>query len=365
MRVQLSLRALLVLGTGLSGVSVAHAQPESAVRARAAVYQDDDYTTVVTSAVEASGAIGETAAVRAGYLVDVTSSASVDVVSAATDRWTERRDEYRAGADLYVGDAVLSADYVRSVEPDWDSHRIVGGGAIDLAQRATTLSLGGGVILNDVGRADEDGSQGAFSQTQNAYVLNARLTQVLSPDALVSLGYSAQWVEGYQSSPYRFVRVGPTQVYPETHPTRRHRHALVAQLRYALSADVSFGIDERVYVDSWGVVGTTTAVTLGFEVSDTVDLWLKNRFHYQAAAWFYRDSYAEPLQYMSSDRELATFFDDYLGPAIAVTFPHAGPFHELRLDLSLEGFAYRFVDFSELPWRFGLVAGAGVSGRFE
>ena len=345
--------------------SVAHAQPESGVRARASVYQDDDYTTVVTTAVEASGAIGETAAVRAGYLVDVTSSASVDVVSAATDRWTERRDEYRAGTDLFVGDAVLSADYVRSVEPDWDSHRIVGGGAIDLAQRATTISLGGGVILNDVGRADEDGSQGAFSRTQNAYVLNARLTQVLSPEALLSVGYSAQWVEGFQSSPYRFVRVGPTHVYPEMHPEQRHRHAVVAQLRYALSFDLSLGLDERVYVDSWGVVGTTTAVTLAFEASDTVDLWLRNRFHYQAAAWFYEDEYTEPRQYMSSDRELATFFDDYFGPAIAATLPAVGPFDDLRLDLSVEGFAYRFTDFSELPWRLGFVAAAGIGGTFE
>ena len=364
MRVQLK-PALVVLSLSLGAVSVAHAQPESGVRARGAVYQDDDYTTVVTSAIEAAGAIGETAAVRAGYLVDVTSSASVDVVSAATDRWTERRDEYRAGADLFVGDAVISADYVRSVEPDWDSHRIVGGGAIDLAQRATTLSLGGGVILNDVGRADENGTQGAFSRTQNAYVLNARLTQVLSADALLSLGYSAQWVEGYQSSPYRFVRAGPTQVVPETHPEQRHRHAVVLQLRYALSQDLSLGLDERVYADSWGVVGTTTALTLGFEVSDSVDLWLRNRFHYQAAAWFYEDSYTEPRQYMTSDRELATFFDDYFGPAIAVTLPEVGPFHKLRLDLSAEGFAYRFTDFSELPWRFGFVAGAGIGGTFE
>jgi hypothetical protein len=266
---------------------------------------------------------------------------------------------------LFVGDAVLSADYVRSVEPDWDSHRIVGGGAIDLAQRATTISLGGGVILNDVGRADEDGSQGAFSRTQNAYVLNARLTQVLSPEALLSVGYSAQWVEGFQSSPYRFVRVGPTHVYPEMHPEQRHRHAVVAQLRYALSFDLSLGLDERVYVDSWGVVGTTTAVTLAFEASDTVDLWLRNRFHYQAAAWFYEDEYTEPRQYMSSDRELATFFDDYFGPAIAATLPAVGPFDDLRLDLSVEGFAYRFTDFSELPWRLGFVAAAGIGGTFE
>ena len=45
-------------------------------------------------------AIAETVAVRAGYLVDVTTSASVDVVSAATDRWDERRDELRAGVDV-------------------------------------------------------------------------------------------------------------------------------------------------------------------------------------------------------------------------------------------------------------------------
>jgi len=188
---------------------------------------------------------------------------------------------------------------------------------------------------------------------------------VLDPESFLAVGYAGQYVTGYQASPYRYVLVGDGTVVPERHPRERLRHAVVGQYRLALSPDVSFGIDERVYYDSWQVFGTTTVITVGFELSRAVDLELENRFHYQRAASFYQDRYDGPRTYVTQDRELATFVDDYFGPTLVVTERDVGPLSRLRFDLSFQGFAYRFFDFSELPTRLGFVAGAGVGGTFR
>lgn len=359
---QLTRTALVATSAWLVTAS-AMAQPTNGARIRAGIYQDDDYTTVVTAAAEAHVEIEETVALRGGYLVDVTSSASVDVVSAATGRWVERRDEFRGGTDLYIDRTIISADYVRSVEPDWNSHRITGGASTEINNRATTLSFGLGLILNNVGRAEEDGSQGAFEQSQETYALNLGLVQILNRESLLSLRYAGQLVTGFQASPYRFARVAGGQVYPETHPDVRHRHAAVIQYRHALSSGVAFGIDERLYIDSWSVFGTTTVLTLGFELTEIFDLELRNRFHFQSAASFYEDEYATRQQYMTHDRELSTFLDNYFGPSLVLQTGPTGPFENLTFDISAQGFVYHFFNFSELPNRYGFVANIGIGGE--
>lgn len=344
-------------------VASAHAQ-ESSVHTRASLYQDDDYTTVFTSAIDANGVIEGTVGLRGGYLVDVTSSASIDVVTAATDRWEERRDELRGGADLYVGDAIVTADYVRSMEPDWSSHRITGGFSIDLADRATTLSIGGGVILNDVGRSGEDQTEGAFSDSQTTFALNVRWVQILDPQSLMQLGYAGQYVTGYQASPYRYVRLLDGSTYPETHPDERHRHAFTFRYRHAISDAIAFAIDERAYVDSWGVYGTTTILGLSVELLHGLELELENRFHFQTSASFYEPAYSMRRQYLSIDRELSMAIDDHAGPALIFTIEEVGPLEELVIDVAAQAFFYHYFEFDPLPWRFGFTATIGVGGTF-
>ena len=86
MRLQLMCASLLV-------TSVASAQELAKVDERAAVYQDSDHTTIVTNNVAARGTPGKHFGVDARYLVDVISSASVDVISAA------RSEERRVGKE--------------------------------------------------------------------------------------------------------------------------------------------------------------------------------------------------------------------------------------------------------------------------
>lgn len=351
--------AALLLLLAWPAAAVAQTPPRSSARARGMLYQDSDQTTVVTSAVEAQAVIEDTVALRGGYVADVVSTASVDVVAAATQRWDERRDEARGAAELYVDDVTLGAGYVHSQENDYESHRITAGGSLSLAQRSTTLSLGLGLILSEVGRADDP----SFHADQRIYALNAAITQVLTPDTLGTLGYGVQLVDGYQASPYRYVRSDAASYVSERHPLERWRHAFTGRLRHSLADEVALGIDERVYYDNWDVFGTTTVLRLTFTVADEVDLALRDRFHFQTAAFFYEPTYTEQREFMTVDRELSMFVDNYVGPALVVRAEDVGFLSSLTFDLSADFFAYHFFDHPWITERYGVLVSLGLEGR--
>ncbi|MBI2896513.1 MAG: DUF3570 domain-containing protein [Deltaproteobacteria bacterium] len=329
---------------------------DARANARVSVYQDDDATTVVTSAVRARAAFGDSVALRAGALVDVVSSASVDVVAAATRAFTEQRDEFQAGADLRGGDLALSADYARSDENDYGSHRLSIGGSMDLAKRSTTLSAGAGLVLSNVGRAGDD----AFDETADSRTLTVAIAQVLDASTVVSFGYAGQIDGGLLSSPYRYVRLAGGTTVPESHPKSRFRHALVVRARRAAGQRVAVGLDERLYLDSWGVEASTTNAVLAVELWRDFDLEVRNRFHVQSGASFYRRAYQERLAWMTADRELGPLVDDFIGPAIVWQSGRLGPFDSIRLDLRADAFYYRFFDSDRIESRAGTMLAAGL-----
>ncbi|HET9993528.1 MAG TPA: hypothetical protein VFQ65_33555, partial [Kofleriaceae bacterium] len=122
MRLQLAL--LLVSAT-------AHAQVtdrevgEGEVKSSLAMYADSDKTTVVTTVVDGSVRLPQPVVVNAHALVDAVSSASVDVVSAATSRFTENRVELGTTAQIGFSQASEgSIGYTHSGENDWQSHAV-------------------------------------------------------------------------------------------------------------------------------------------------------------------------------------------------------------------------------------------------
>lgn len=324
--------------------------------ARVSLYHDDDATTVVTSGVRARADLGDSVSLRAGVLVDLVTSASVDVVAAATRAFSETRDEVQAGADLRGDDVSVWADYARSDENDYDSHRFSLGASMDLAKRLTTLSAAAGLVLSTVGRAGDE----TFEETADTRSVTAGIAQVLDASTVVSIGYAGQVDSGLLSSPYRFVRIAGGTTVPETHPSRRFRHALVLRAKRALTERIAAGLDERLYVDSWGIEASTTNLALTFELWRDFDLELRNRLHVQSGASFYRASYDQWLTFMTADRELGPLVDDFVGPALVVSSGRFGPFESLRFDLRADAFYYRFFDSERIESRSGTMIAAGL-----
>ena len=126
---RLQLATFLMVTTFTISAAAQDAEPgEGQATTRLLIYSDDDATQVVTSAVDAQVALPGKVEIGTHALVDAVSSASVDVISAATERWDENRVELGARAAWEVSEVGLSLGYTRSQENDWLSHSVVLGG---------------------------------------------------------------------------------------------------------------------------------------------------------------------------------------------------------------------------------------------
>jgi hypothetical protein len=340
----------LVLAAAWAPVRVG-AQEPAAVKAdvRSAAYQDDDRTLILTSTVAAEASHGPVT-VGARYLVDAISSASVDVTSAATERFTENRHEMEGSATLGGAGRTASASYIFSTENDWRSHSVNLGGSQDFLQHNLTVAAGYTGVWNQVSRAGDP----YFQRQLDVHAGGLTLTVTPSSVSLVQLNGTLMLARGYQASPYRYVHVGGAggTGFAETHPKRRTRAALAARYHRHVFADSALQTLARYYQDDWGVRSLTAGVEwlAGF---GELTVGLRARGYGQTGARFYRERYDQPLRYMSADRELSTFVDLFAGPHLTWVHKRDGTPSEIRVELKADGFGFWFFDFAPLPTRYG------------
>jgi hypothetical protein len=370
MRLQLRAPAGLAGGAAAAALALlapgALADPRVLVDGRTAVYSDSDATFISTSTVALRGNPIDEVTVKARGLVDVISSASVDVVSAATDRWDEVRLEVEGSAAYHDGTRTASLAYIHSEENDWLSHTIAGSFASDFAEHTVTVGLGGSVVLNDVGRADDAN----FHKDLTAIGGSLDAAYVATPRDLLSATYSLSLLTGYQSSPYRFVSIedpaapGLPLGAPESHPDTRVRHAVGLRWIHHVFSDSAIRSQLRLYGDSWGVLSVTGGVEYVIGLDD-FEIGLLARGYVQRRASFYEDVYPEPRRFMTADRELSTFLDGFGGARVGYRRAFAGSFlEELRAELKGEGFAFHFTEFSRLPSRTGIIGELALGASF-
>jgi hypothetical protein len=354
-------RAFRLMLALLFGTGPALGQAIVDVRARAGAYRDSDHTSVTTLAASAAVAVRPELRVQGGYLADIVSSASVDVVSAATAAFSETRHEALAVATLLLDELTAGATYRYSVERDWQSHTLATRGLVKLASDNTELGLGLSLGLNRVGRAQDP----HFSRRLTTYGYTTSVSQVLDQKTLLGLVYEGSILTGFQSSPYRYVAANDARVtLLEHHPNTRVRHALGAELLRHLFERTSARLDYRLYLDTWGVVAHTGEVRFTRDLGSALSVSLRERVYGQRGAWFYERAYAAPKRYMTRDRELSAFWDSWSGAALELELVRLGPFEALVADLAGDFLYYRFSDFDGLERRTGVHASAGLGGSF-
>jgi hypothetical protein len=333
--------------------------PEVDARVRASSYQDNDHTSVSTVGASANVEIPGAARIGASYLADIVSSASVDVVSAATGRFHETRNEVAGHAEVLLSDAEVGGSYRYSVENDWRSSSVGASSTIDLAQKNTQLSIGGALVLNQVGRANDPN----FSRRLRSYIANVGVTQNLDKSTLAQLLYTASYDDGFQSSPYRYVSTSDRVfTFLERDPMTRLRQAFGLRLRRSLLSSSSLGIEYRLYFDDWGTMGHTGQLRLASDLSEVTSIVLRQRMHYQNGASFYHESYDRPYRYMTVDRELSTLWDSFSGVQLLLEWEKVGPFPKIGADFSGDFFYFRYLDFALLSHRIGFVGSLGLMG---
>lgn len=343
----------------------AGAGPEVSIDARTGVYQDTDHTFISTSTIAARATLKDTFTLKARYLADVVSSASVDVVSAATKHFDELRHEIEGAATYADGTRTASLGYVYSGENDWTSHSVRAGFAHDFFQHRLTLGAGAALTWSDVGRSGD----ATFHRPLVQGTGSIDATFVASKVDLLSLSYSIIVLNGYQASPYRFVFFQSPSVpgqlvgNPETVPDERLRHAVGLRWNHHVGKDSAARSYVRGYVDDWGVLSATAGVeyVIGFGPFEVGPI---ARGYIQDRAELYAPQYEKRQRYMSRDRELSTFVDVFGGLRAGYRGSPTKALAELRADIKVEGFHFHFIDYPLLPRRSGIIGEIGLGATF-
>lgn len=325
---------------------------------RLQVYVDNNATQVVSPLVRAAAEIGGNTEISAGCVVDVVTSASIDVVTQAskttihdvrTEPWVDLSHTFRR--------IKVSGGYVYSRERDYVSHGAGAGVEHRIGDGNTTLGLGYHLSLDDVGRAGDAN----FSRSLTVHGVDLSWSQVLTPRLLVQLTYELGYGSGFFASPYRFVPVraspgaAPTTAVPETDPEHRLRNAVVLSASRHVFSDSAVQGDYRFYADDWGLRSHTVELRYLINLPHNFEVRLRNRFYAQSKADFYQSSYAQIMRYMTFDKELGTLWTDLLG--VKASWRR----RSVEVEAKVDAFRFRYLDFAPLAARSGLNVGLGVS----
>jgi uncharacterized protein DUF3570 len=329
---------------------------------------------------------------------------SPDVVTAATP-FNEFRNVIGAGASAAVGPAVISAGYDYGTEHDYRSNLIRFGLTLDLFNHNTNIALNYAHSFDSICdllqpgvpvtlRQPLDTSNGCFSgnaslteESLNIDTLEGTVTQTLTRSLVGSLAGSYQHLSGFQSNPYRRVRLdGGLFQAQESHPTVRDRGAITGRIRWAVSKlSATLGADLRLYRDSWNVQSITGELSWDMPFHRDAPAWryvVRARGYVQSGAFFYRDvgytdSYekAGPVgSFFTADQELAPLADLLLG----ARFVHDASYEQRKWKMFTNvqwSFTFDYVKMFALTpeppnaprlrgWASALVAGASATGRF-
>lgn len=318
-----NLRAQEVIGAEEAGGLSAQTKGEFSA------YTDTDAVSVWSPAVGAT--VGNPLAgwsTTGTYMVDVVSAASVDVVSAASGRWREKRQAASLSGTLQPSTFGITTAGSVSYEPDYLS--LTGGAQalVELANKNVTPSIGYSYGHDTAGRTGTPFS--VYSLELQRHSFNGGLELVLDPTTLVTFVLDAVFERGHQEKPYRFLPMFlPGTEMPagasvaqvnavrlpgrisENDPDSRNRFAFTGRVAQRLKGS-TFVVSERLYADDWGLKATTTDLRLLFDLSRRVFLWTHVRGHIQSGVSFYNRVYIATVNgdtlnvphYRTGDREL-------------------------------------------------------------
>jgi hypothetical protein len=300
-----------------------------------------------TEVAATHGALG----IEAGYELDIVSGATTrvyrpgdapDAVSGAT--FSDVRHAARGGLSFETATVALTAGYSYGWENDYRSHTLSVAARGDFLERNFTLGLAytrnfDSVCdqANDLAQSLLDlrplgTSEGCFSVGQTALAtrrlsidtFEPSLSWTATPLLLLSLGSTLQILDGFQSNPYRAVRLGPEGREPQERlPQHRQRFALFLRAHQAVPLlRAAARLAARVYRDTWDVAAASADAEWLQYFGPSLMAGVRGRYHRQGGAVFFRT--AQDLrtlgpagEYWTGDRELAPLTNYLVGGKVA------------------------------------------------
>jgi hypothetical protein len=324
--------------------------------------------------------------IRLGYDADVVTGATprtygkVDAISSATP-FSDVRHAFHAGLSYPIRAVTLGAGYSYAFERDYRSHVVEASAQVDLLRRNTTFALSYSHNFDTVCNADNRGLPplerialdnadrcftGAVGLVDEALAIDsyqASWTQVVTRALLFQLTAGLEVLDGFQSNPYRRVRLfdGAAEAQ-EAEPLLRQRASVQLRVKWMLPKiqTVLAGLG-RFYWDTWDIRSVTAEAELSRYVGERWLVRLRGRFYQQSRAFFYRDA-GEALsyesvgpvgQYFTGDRELSPFRDFLVGAKVSYIRSAQGRGRLARVftdvDLNLKAEAIKYQALTPLP----------------
>lgn len=224
-----------------------------------------------------------------------------------------------------------------SREKDYQSLGASGKLAVELLQRRTTLTVGGGINRDRVfpvggipaGLSDPSSPTPSNAAAKDVSTVVLGLSQVVTRRWLVGFNATRTLERGYLSEPYKVVSVlddttgMPTGQRMEKRPSTRERRSLIASSVYHLTDDV-LSLSYRYYRDDWSVGSHTFDTRYRFELGNDRHLEPHLRYYSQSAASFFRNGLAEgaPLpDFATADYRLGPLRSTTVGATYGFRIP--------------------------------------------
>jgi hypothetical protein len=266
--------------------------------------------------------LGDHVSLEGTYLVDMVSSASIDVETAASP-YTDERIQYGFSATFLQGKSTYTLGYSNSTESDYVAKTAYASVSHDMFGDLTTVSFSFSHGNNDVFRnvKDADGHKANdpnFHKTLETRNYSIGVSQIITRNLIVSGQYEVITDEGWTNSPYRSVRyfIGTDQqgTQPEVYPNTHTSNSASIRAKYFLPYRAAIDGMYRFYTDTWGVIGHTGELGYVHPLKKPFlggDWTFEARLHYytQTGADFYQDIFprADFSNFMARDKELSTY----------------------------------------------------------
>ncbi len=346
MSVSLRVRAsslLLVLGAGFVASSVRADELSLRMQSEVSGYKDTNAVAVATPGMAATvenvtGGWG----FGGSFLVDVVSAASADIVATASPSWIDVRYVPGASAHFGVGEADVRVAGGASVESDYVAGTGSVGVSMDFADKTITPALSYSFGYDVAGRRGTPYEVYALSLQRHG--LSTSTTFVVNKSTILVPTLSAVFEIGDQEKPYRYLptfaagtevdtsastddinRLRTSVRLAEEVPELRQRYAGSALLAHRFGS-ATLRLDERLYLDSWGLMATTTDFMLPIDVGEGLRIWPHARMHLQKGVSFWQAAYEVQItpqgvvapQLRAGDRELGPMLAGTLGAGARV-----------------------------------------------
>ena len=301
--------------------------------------------TVIHPQADLETDIGKHVTLGLGYSADAVSGATatvyqVDATTSATG-FSDLRHEGQIALGFHGRRSSLTFSSTIGTERDYLSRQFGGTASIDLPGRNTTVALAYShsydlvcdklnqdlmplqrrALVGDdpcekkallFGKDGTDDMSNVVTTWRPLSIDTAAvtITQNISPTMNMQLALYGQILEGFQSNPYRRVRIGSNS--PQEHiPDTRDRWSITARMnRYLPKLRGAAHFSARFYDDTWHVIGGDVELAYSQYLGTSLLAHFRVRAYQQTAAAFFKDAFyyeteSTAGEYFTGDRELS------------------------------------------------------------